>query len=87
MEFLNKIQQFGAHTSGHKGTAIPASRFCQPGILAIEASSKYPIITRHFGSTGSVHGIPPNLEGMMTQTNTEGQDLKDSLVTSDRTSK
>jgi hypothetical protein len=36
-------------------------------VPAAEATSKYPIITGRFGSTGSVHGIPPNLEGIMTQ--------------------
>ena len=62
MELLNEVQQFGAHTGSHKRAAVLASRFCQPGVLAIEAPSEYPIIATHFGSTGSVHGIPPNLE-------------------------
>jgi hypothetical protein len=61
MEFLNEVQQFRAHTGGHKRTAVLAGRFCQSGILAIEAPPKYPIIARLFGSTGSVHGIPPKL--------------------------
>jgi hypothetical protein len=59
MEFLNEVQQFRAHTGGHKRTAVLAGRFCQSGILAIEAPPKYPIIARLFGSTRSVHGIPP----------------------------
>ena len=63
MELLNEVQQFGAHTGSHKRTAILAGRFCQSGILAIEAPSKYPIIVRLFGSTGSVHGVPPNFDG------------------------
>jgi hypothetical protein len=61
MELLNEIKQFRAHTGSHKGAAVLAGRFCQSVILAIEAPSKYPIITRSFGSTGSVHGIPPKL--------------------------
>jgi hypothetical protein len=39
-------------------------------VLATEATSKYTIIARRFGSTGSVHGIPPNLVGIMTQKGT-----------------
>jgi hypothetical protein len=62
MEFLNKIQQFRAQAGSHKGTAVLAGRFCQSGILAIKAPSKNPIIARGFGSTGSVHGIPLNLD-------------------------
>jgi hypothetical protein len=85
MEFLNKVQQIRAHAGSHKGAAILAGRFCQSGVLAIEAPSKYPIIARSFGSTGSVHGIPPNLRAIMTEKNTEGQDLNHSLVTSGRT--
>jgi hypothetical protein len=75
MEFLNEVQQFRAHTGGHKRTAVLAGRFCQSGILAIEAPPKYPIIARLFGSTGSVHGIPPKLDGMMTQSGTEMTEL------------
>jgi hypothetical protein len=63
MELLNEVQQFRAHAGSHKRTAILAGRFCQSGILAIEAPSKYPIIVRLFGSTGSVHGVPPNFDG------------------------
>src|SRR6478735_1305191 len=85
MKFLNKVQQVRAHAGSHKGAAILAGRFCQSGVLAIEAPSKYAIIARSFGSTGSVHGIPPNLGAMMAQKNTEGQDLNHSLVTSGRT--
>jgi hypothetical protein len=58
MEFLDGIQQFRVHTGSHKGTAVFAGRLCQPGILAIEAPSKYPIIAIRFGSIGSFHGIP-----------------------------
>jgi hypothetical protein len=85
MEFLNKVQQVRAHAGSHKRAALFAGRFCQSGVLAIEAPSKYPIIARSFGSTGSVHGIPP-LGAIMTEKNTEGQDLNHSLVTSGRTS-
>jgi len=60
MKFLNKVQQVRAHAGSHKRAASLAGRFCQSGVLAIEAPSKYPIIARSFGSTGSVHGIPPN---------------------------
>ena len=86
MELLNEVQQFGTHAGSHKRTAVLASRFCQSGILAIEAPSKYPIIAGRFGSTGSFHGIPPKFGGMMTQNDTEGQDLNESLFTSGRTS-
>ena len=57
MEFLDEIQQFRAHTGSNKRTAVLASRFCQSGILAIEAPSKYPILARLFGFTGRVHGL------------------------------
>jgi hypothetical protein len=63
MELLNEVQQFWAHTGSHKRTAILVGRFCQSGILAIKAPSKYPIIVGLFGSTGSVHGVPPNFDG------------------------
>ena len=40
MEFLNKVQQVRAHAGSHEGAAILAGRFCQSGVLAIEAPSK-----------------------------------------------
>jgi hypothetical protein len=67
MEFLNKVQQVRAHAGSHKGAAIIAGRFCQSGVLAIKATSKHLKIARSFGSTGIVHGIPPNLRNDCTQ--------------------
>ena len=63
MKFFNKVQQVRAHAGSHKGAAIFAGRFCQSGVLAIEAPSKYPIIVRSFGSTGSGSWNSSKLEG------------------------
>lgn len=45
-------------------------------MLAGEATSKHTEIMSRFGSTGSSHGIPPNLEGIMTQNVTIGNEFR-----------
>jgi hypothetical protein len=67
MQLFYQIQQFRACAGADKRTAGPATGFRKPRMSTAKASSKCSKITRRFGSTGSSHGIPPNLEGIMTQ--------------------
>jgi hypothetical protein len=67
MQFLYEIQQFWACAGTNKRAAGPATGFRKLRMFAAEASSKRTKITGRFGSTGSSHGIPPNLKGIMTQ--------------------
>jgi hypothetical protein len=75
VEIFDKIQQFRARTGTDKGTAGIARRFHEPRMPAAETTPKHAIVARRFGSTGSSHGIPPNLEGIMTQKTEIGNGL------------
>lgn len=66
MQLFNEIQQFWARAGADKRTAGLTTGLSQLRMLTGEATSKHTKIMVRFGSTGSSHGIPPNLEGIMT---------------------
>ena len=67
MQLFNEIQQFRTGAGADKRATGLATGFCQLRMSAAQAPSKYAKTGVRFGSTGSSHGIPPNLEGIMTQ--------------------
>jgi hypothetical protein len=77
MQLLYEIQQFWACAGADKGATGPATGFRKLRMLAAQATSKHTKIWGRFGSTGSSHGIPPNLEGIMTQNVTIGNEIYD----------
>ena len=67
MQLFNKVQQFRPRAGAYKRAAGIATGFRKLRMSAAQAPSKYAKTGVRFGSTGSSHGIPPNLEGIMTQ--------------------
>jgi hypothetical protein len=68
VKIFNEIQQFGAHTCGHKRAAIFTGRLHKPIVFAAYAASEHAISRGLIWSArGIIHGISPEAERIMTQ--------------------